>query len=74
MKTKADIDTELERLKQKLEALCNDLPQDEILDAFAEAARPLTEQVPPEHDAYVQDRVHTLLTNAGLIADDPATS
>lgn len=74
MKTKADIDTELERLQQKLETLRRDLPQDQILDAFAEAAKPLTEQVPPEHDAYVQDRVHTLLTDAGLIADDPATS
>ncbi|MDR7191847.1 hypothetical protein [Luteimonas terrae] len=73
MKTQHDIDIELERLAGQLAELRRTLPQDEVLEAFGEAARPLTERVPPELDAYVQDRVNMLLTDAGLIQDDPAS-
>ncbi|MFL6587454.1 MAG: hypothetical protein ACJ8GV_11305 [Luteimonas sp.] len=74
MKTKSDIDAALDRLAERLSELRHSLPKEEVLDAFGEAARPLIEAVPAELDAYVQDRVHTLLTDAGLILDDPASS
>ncbi|MDR6990451.1 hypothetical protein [Luteimonas sp. 3794] len=74
MNSKADIDAGLERLAATLAELRRTLPQDEVLEAFGEAARPLTGQVPAELDAYVQGRVNTLLTDAGLIQEDPGGS
>jgi len=72
MKTRADIDTDLARLSARLQELCGELPSEQVLEAFSREARPLTEQVAPEHEAYVEDRVHAMLAEAGLIQDDAA--
>jgi len=72
MKTRADIDAELARLSERLDALCRELPPERVLEAFPDEVRPLTEQVAPEHEAYVEDRVNAMLTAAGLIHDDAA--
>jgi len=74
MKSKSDIDAALVRLAGQLAELRRTRPQQDVLEAFGEVARPLVEQVPAEHDAYVQERVHALLTEAGLIQDDPGSS
>lgn len=74
MTTLADIDAELARLADTLAHLIATRPRAEVLDAFSDAARPLAERVPAEHDAYVQERINTLLTDAGLVPDDPASS
>lgn len=73
MKTKRDIDTELARLADRLQALCSQLTPEQVLETFPAEARPLTEQVPAEHEAYVEDRIHRMLADAGLIADDSPT-
>ena len=73
MKTLSDIDAMLDQLRGRLEALLGDQPREAVLDAFSEAAKPLIEQVPEEHDAYVQDRVHRMLVAAELIPDESPT-
>ncbi len=73
MKTLSDIDAMLERLRSRLQALLDAQPRETVLDAFSEDARPLIEQVPEEHDAYVQDRVHRMLVAAELIPDESPT-
>ena len=70
MKSKADIDAALERLAARLEELRARLPQGQVLEAFSNETGPVTEQVPPEHEAYVESRIHALLADAGLIQDD----
>lgn len=73
MKTKAEIDAALSRLSARLRALCSELPPGQVLEAFSREARPLTEQVTPEFEAYVEERVHAMLAEAGLIPDDAAS-
>ena len=72
MKTRADIDALLARLAGRLQALLAELPREQVLAAFSAESRPLTEQVPPEHEAYVEEGVNRLLREAGLVADDAA--
>jgi len=67
MKSQSDIDTELGRLGTLLPGLIAELPADKVLEAFAEEARTLTEQVPDEQRAYVTHRINCLLAAAGLI-------
>ena len=73
MKTKAEIDAALSRLSARMQALCSELPPGQVLEAFSREARPLTEQVTPEFEAYVEERVHAMLAEAGLIPDDAAS-
>ncbi|MGY1410985.1 MULTISPECIES: hypothetical protein [unclassified Luteimonas] len=73
MKTKAEIDAALTRLSARMQALCSELPPGQVLEAFSREARPLTEQVAPEYEAYVEERVHAMLAEAGLIPDDAAS-
>ncbi len=73
MDSRSDIDDELERLASRLRALVQQVPQDEVLPVFSEELRRFASRVPAEHDAYVQERVHDMLADAGLIPDDPAT-
>ncbi len=73
MKSKTDIDAALAALERRLQALCSELPAERVLEAFTDETRHLTRDVPPEHEAYVEDRVHRLLADAGLIADDSPT-
>ena len=70
MKDKADIDAALARLAARLDALCRQLPREQVLEAFSNETGPVTGQVPPEHEAYVESRIHALLADAGLIQDD----
>ncbi len=70
MKDKADIDAALARLAQRLAELCERLPQDRVLEAFSRETASVTGQVPPEHEAYVEECVHRMLAGAGLIQDD----
>src|SRR5690606_11956578 len=70
MKSKADIDATVARLAERLRELCTQLPPAQVLEAFSREAAPLTEQVPAEHEAYVEERIHSLLSDAGLIPDD----
>lgn len=70
MKDKADIDAALARLATRLDELRSELPQDQVLKAFSDETAPVTEHVPPEHEAYVEDRIHAMLAEAGLIQDD----
>lgn len=72
MKTQAEIDRALLRLAERLQALCRELPPTQVLEAFSAEARPLTEQVPAEHEAWVEDRIHRMLGDAGLLPDDAA--
>jgi len=73
MKTKAEIDAALTRLSARMQALCSELPPEQVLEAFSREARPVTEQVTPEFEAYVEERVHAMLAEAGLIPDDAAS-
>lgn len=73
MDSRSDIDSELERLASRLRALVKQLPQDEVLQVFAEELQRVVARVPAEHDAYVHERVHDMLAAHGLIPDDPAT-
>ena len=73
MRSKADIDLELQRLEQHLQVLCAELPRDEVHDAFAREAHPLTSEPPAEHDAYIQERIHEMLVAAGVIEDESPT-
>lgn len=73
MTTLSDIDAMLEGLRGRLEALLAERPRETVLDVFSEEAKPLIEQVPEEHDAYVQDRVHRMLVGAELIPDESPT-
>lgn len=70
---RADIDRELERLQQRLRALCDELPADQVQDAFAGEAESLTVDPPAEHDAYIQERIHAMLVEAGVIEDESPT-
>ena len=70
MKTKADIDRELAHLQERLAELCDRLPPARVIEAFSGETAPLTDQVPAEHEAYVEERIHRMLTEAGLIQDD----
>lgn len=73
MNAKADIDAELDRLQDRLRALLAERPRDEVLDAFAREAQPLIERSSAEHAAYIQDRIHDMLVDAGAIEDDSPT-
>ncbi len=70
MKDKADIDAALARLGTRLQELCSELPQDQVLKAFSDETAPVTEHVPPELESYVERRIHAMLAGAGLIQDD----
>ncbi len=72
MKTREDIDAALDRLSERLQALCSELPPEQVLEVFPDEVRPLTERVAPEYEAYVEERVHDMLAEAGLIRDDAA--
>ncbi|ATD66664.1 hypothetical protein CNR27_03700 [Luteimonas chenhongjianii] len=73
MQTRTEIDAMLARLEARLRELMAQTPHDAVLDAFSDEAAPLIEQVPEEHDAYVQERVHRMLVGAGLIPDESPT-
>jgi len=70
MKDKTEIDAELARMAERLDALCSELPQDEVLAVFSTETAPVTEHVPPELESYVERRIHAMLAGAGLIQDD----
>lgn len=73
MKSRSDIDSELRRLQQRLQALCAELPPDQTREAFAREAEPLTADPPAELDAHIQGRIHAMLVEAGLIEDESPT-
>ena len=70
MKTRAEIDAELDRLERRLPELVQECPPDEVLEAFAAEAEPLTEQAPAEHHAHITGRINCLLASAGLISGE----
>jgi hypothetical protein len=73
MDTLAYLETELARLASRLDDLCSHLPPEQVLEEFSGEARPVVEAAPAEHEAYVEDRVHAMLVEAGLIPDDSPT-
>ncbi|PBJ84005.1 hypothetical protein CMZ84_05975 [Lysobacteraceae bacterium NML93-0399] len=73
MKSRSDIDALIDQLRARLQALLDAHPHDAVLDLFADEAKPLVEQVPAEFDADVQDRVHRMLVDAGLLPDESPT-
>ncbi|QCO67027.1 hypothetical protein E5843_03165 [Luteimonas yindakuii] len=73
MRSRSDIDTELGHLQQRLLVLCAELPPDQVREAFAREAEPLTRDPPAELDAYIQERIHTMLVAAGVIEDESPT-
>ena len=46
MKTKAEIDAALPRLSARMQALCSELPPEQVLEAFSREARPLARVSP----------------------------
>ncbi|NYZ62939.1 hypothetical protein [Luteimonas deserti] len=73
MKTQAEIDSALAQLEDRLQSLCSELPPERVLEAFADETRRVTAGVPAEHEAHVEDSVHRMLADAGLIPDDSPT-
>lgn len=71
MKTRADIDAELQRLEQLIPALKAEGDTATALDRFAQASTPLTRDAPAEHEAYVNQRLTCMLVAAGLVAGGP---
>lgn len=69
MKTKAEIDAELDRLERRIPELIRDYPPEEVLEAFAAEAESLREQ-PGEFATYVAGRIDCMLASAGLIPGD----
>jgi hypothetical protein len=67
MKTKAEVDAELDRLERIIPELIAQYEPGEVLEAFAGEAEQLTELPPIGHEAYIRDRISCMLASAGLI-------
>lgn len=67
MKTRAEIDAELQRLEQRLPRLVDECEPDEVLEDFAGEAECLVEQAPADYIEHVHATISCMLASAGLI-------
>lgn len=70
MKTRAEIDAELDRLETLLPELVRTHEPDCVLEAFAAEAQDLEYSKPAELCEYVAERIDRMLASAGLIEPD----
>lgn len=70
MKTRAELDAELDALEAGLPALLAETRPDDQLEAFAGVADEIREQAGPEDEAHVWSRLQCMLRDAGLIPGD----
>jgi hypothetical protein len=70
MKTKTEVDAELERLERLIPELVRDCRPDCVLEAFAAEAETLEHSKPAELASYVDGRIDCMLASAGLIPGD----
>jgi hypothetical protein len=67
MKTKAEVDAELDRLEKRIPELIAECEPDWLLEAFASESECLRESAPSEHAEYVRGRLDCMLASVGLI-------
>ncbi|WP_125077030.1 hypothetical protein [Pseudoxanthomonas sp. SGT-18] len=70
MKTRAEIDAELQRLEQRLPCLVDECEPDEVLEAFACEAERLVEHAPADQVEHIHATISCMLAAAGLIPGD----
>jgi hypothetical protein len=70
MKTRAELDAELEALEVRLGTLVAELDESDVFDAFAGEAEAIEEAAGPEDAEHVRARLDCMLASQGLIPGD----